>query len=637
MNTNRNQVGLPGAPATVEKLAFIRVHSRLIFPLLSLPPRLRGAHLIVVLLALSSPSLASNLDLTVRLYSLHQEPRVRLKATHAAFRWKSCRQCPPKQAAELSVEADGESVKIQTADETARSVKEAVIEGDYRIEPAEGFRLSLAFPLRIKSSHGRLVLLLSVPLEEYVAAALAGESGSFEQPESRKAMAVAVRTYAVRFRPRHEAQGFDFCDSTHCQTLNFKAIGPQARAAAEATRGQMLWYEGRPAATFYHQNCGGKVAAAGEAWPDLAAPYLPGHDDPYCIRATPLPWKARLDRGRLEKALRDQGLRVPEGWRSLEVRSRAPSGRARDLVFRGGAGPEQRISASSLRFAIGRAFGWNEVRSDLYEVETTADAVIFTGRGGGHGVGLCQAGAEQMAREGKNYKEILAFYYPGTSLGLTAASGIHWRKLEGARFELLSPQPDKDSDALATAEKILPALESDLDWRLDFHPQLKVYPTLDAYRNSTGQPGWIAAFTRGSVISLQPAETLRRKSIMEPTLRHELAHLLIEAQAHPGTPLWFREGLALYLAGTRKGPVIMSDAEMEEAMRHSEDRWRIERAYAAAATRVTKMIERSGKNTVLEWLRQGLPGGHNQRRTTETRGHGEKQKKNSPQIRADQR
>jgi stage II sporulation protein D len=266
------------------------------------------------------------------------------------------------------------------------------------------------------------------------------------------------------------------------------------------------------------------------------------------------------------------------------------------------------ISASALRFAIGRAFGWNEVRSDLYEIENAPVSVIFSGRGGGHGVGLCQAGAEEMAREGKSYREILAFYYPGTSLGVTAASGLQWQRRSGERVEILTAQPDQESDALAAAEKILPELESTLGWRLDFKPQIKVYPSLDAYRNSTGQPGWVAALTRGQTISLQPPAILRARAIAESTLRHELAHLLIETRARPGTPLWFREGLVLYFTGRGNSePVIMTDTEMEAALHNPEDRQRLERAYAAARTRVAKMVEKNGKATVLDWLNHGLP------------------------------
>jgi stage II sporulation protein D len=544
----------------------------------------------------------------VKLYSLHSEKRIKVTAKSDDLAWKTCEKCDASHSAALLVEALPEGLKISSdGHSSVRPEKLVFIEGDYRLEPGGGLVQAIKFPLEIRSAGAQLKVLLNMPMEEYVIAALAGESGSSQNAESLKAMAVAIRSYAAHFRQRHAGEEFDFCDSTHCQTLNFKAITPQVRAAAQATHGEMLWYQGAPAATFYHQNCGGTLAAAQEAWPDLRAPYLKQQPDTYCVRGSPLPWKAQLDRRQLEKALRAQGLAVPAGWSKLEIVSRTPSGRALKLAFRG-AGEPQLISASSLRFAIGRSFGWNQVRSDLYDIETTGDSVIFSGRGAGHGVGLCQAGAEEMAREGMNYRQILAFYYPGASLGVSA-KGLKWQTRDSERFEMLSVQPDDDAPALQAAEKILPALESDLGWKLEFKPQLKIYPTLDAYRDSTGQPGWIAAFTRARSISLQPLATLEKKSALESTLRHELTHLLIEQHAHAGTPLWFREGLVIYLAdGSHSAePVQMTEAQIEQALEHPADRQGIERAYAAAKTKVAQMVQQNGREAVLVWLANGLP------------------------------
>jgi hypothetical protein len=85
----------------------------------------------------------------------------------------------------------------------------------------------------------------------------------------------------------------------------------------------------------------------------------------------------------------------------------------------------------------------------------------------------------------------------------------------------------------------------------------------------------------------------------------------VEARAHEGTPLWFREGLALYFAGGDKpaAPVTMTEAEMEAAFDRSTSQESLERAYAAARTRVARMVEQYGKQTVLGWLVSGLPAG----------------------------
>lgn len=574
----------------------------------------RGFHILAYVLFVSTISWSQNTNIKVRLYSLHSEPRIKITAKTGDLAWRTCEHCEAGHAAVLTLETSSQGLRIAGQDQEQKQI---FIEGDYRVEPSEGLLLVMNFPIEVRAEQHSLSVLLTVPLEDYVVAALAGESGTFQHDESLKAMAVAVRTYAVRFRPRHASEGFDFCDSTHCQTLNFKGISPQVRAAVMATKGEMLWYQGSPAATFYHQNCGGALAAAQESWPDLRAPYLKQQADPYCVRGAPLPWQAQLDRKKLESALRTQGLTVPQDWEKLEIVSRTSSGRALKLAFRQASSDarpagygSQLISASTLRFAIGRAFGWNQVRSDLYEIKTTPDSVIFTGRGAGHGIGLCQAGAEEMAREGQSYKEILAFYYPGTLLG-SSAQGLAWHKQQGERFEMLSTQPAQDTEVLHTADSLLPDVESELGWKLDFKPQLKVYPTLDAFRDSTGQAGWIAAFTRGHIISLQPLAVLKKKAILDSTLRHELTHLLIEARARPHTPLWFREGLVLYFADAKHNsePVQMSATEIEKAFARTQDRQVLDRAYAAARTKVAQMVQQNGKVTVLLWLTNGLPEG----------------------------
>ncbi|HEX7961992.1 MAG TPA: SpoIID/LytB domain-containing protein [Terriglobales bacterium] len=490
-------------------------------------------------------------------------------------------------------------------------VSELLITGNYKLLPEQQPALAAAFPLQITARQGALQIVASMALEDYVGAAVAGESGDFKDPEALKAMAVAIRSYAARFRPRHKTEDFDFCDNTHCQELNFAAISPQVQAAVEATKGQMLWYEGVPAATYYHQNCGGRVAAANEIWSDTHVPYLPEHVDPYCPRSAPLNWEARLTHADLERALRQENLPVLRPWTSLLVAARDSSGRATKLALISGAGPRVIIPAAALRLAVGRSLGWNRIRSDLYSVQTQADLVIFSGQGSGHGVGLCQAGAEEMAREGKSYKEILSFYYPGTSL--SAVSSLDWKIRKSQRFEMMSVRPDQDAAILPIAERLLKKAEDEVGWQIGFQPHLQVFPSVDAYRNSTGQPGWVAATTRGRTVRLQPLEVLKDKSSLESTLQHEFFHLVIEAHARSDTPLWFREGLALYFSDPRAAcaSTVWNEDVTEAALRRPQNQDSVKRAYTAARCHVASLIEQYGKETVLNWLTDGLPNRSN--------------------------
>jgi stage II sporulation protein D len=236
------------------------------------------------------------------------------------------------------------------------------------------------------------------PLERYVAAVMAGESSVFQSQEALKAMSVAARTYAVRLRGRHSAEGFDFCDTAHCQRVDLTTAAARMEAIAAATAGELLWFDGKPAFTPYTGDCGGRTEDAAAAWPDLAAPYLKSRADEYCGRAGESGWKWDPRGEEIAVVLRRAGLTTPQVLERISIVDRTPGGRARTLLLAGRGWPV-RISASSFRFAIGRELGWNSLRSDRYSVYSAVGRLSFDGAGAGHGVGLCQRGAEQMGRD----------------------------------------------------------------------------------------------------------------------------------------------------------------------------------------------------------------------------------------------
>ncbi len=551
-------------------------------------------------------------DVRVGVYTLRPPAELTIHATDGSLRWRTCASCADAAGDALTVRAEGSQLALGAAGQSP----ELFVTGDFRLEAADLQPIRAHFPLHVAAREGRLILVATMPLEEYVAAVLSAESGDpSAHDENLKAMAVAIRTFAVRFRGRHEADGYDLCDNTHCQVVSWASPNPRAVAAATATRGLLLWYEGAVAETYYHQNCGGMTASAGEVWPGTDAPYLRTHADPYCVLPRPQTWESTISVSDIDAALRAAGLDIPRGWTSIEVATRSESGRAVRLRIVGGSPDAMEISASSFRFAVDRALGWNKIRSDLYTVRVANNRLVFSGRGTGHGVGLCQAGAEEMAREGKDFREILAFYFPGTALGTRPA--LAWQIRTGNRIELQSLAPNEDSAILPVASRLLAENEQAVGWQVPFTVRLQIYPTLDLYRDATGQPGWVAAFTRGQTIRLQPLSELRAKNILESTLRHELFHLLIESRARGDLPIWFREGLVLYLSGASAAAapsapgnaVSMTDTEMESILERSQDRAALQRAYATAQSRVASLIAQYGKDAVLGWLVSGLPAG----------------------------
>jgi hypothetical protein len=183
----------------------------------------------------------------------------------------------------------------------------------------------------------------------------------------------------------------------------------------------------------------------------------------------------------------------------------------------------------------------------------------------------------RMSQTGKSHREILEFYYPGTKLGRTA-QGIEFTSRRGERIELLSTS--QDTGVLALAESALKEAErrTGLTWPRSQPIQLKLFPSVETYRNATTGGGAVAGVTTGRVVKLQPNPS-------RETLLHEMLHVLLEANTRLAHPWWFREGLAQHLAGDRHG-----NAE-----------------YTKSRQRVEALVERDGRERVLAYWREGLP------------------------------
>jgi stage II sporulation protein D len=541
---------------------------------------------IVCLLSLSVSATAQQQILHVRLFWQHPPAKIHIVPVKASVR--SCDTCAQKPlSSAMDVTAQGSTVLSEGISSSALSLN-----GRVRITGENFPPFEIDNELRIASREGFLLLMLSMIPEQYVAAILQGESAGFKSNEALKAMAVAARTYAVHFGSRHRLEGFDFCDTTHCQDMRLGNESARTKAAVTATEGELLWFAGRPAATYYHRSCGGETEDASALEPDLHAPYLRRHHDDYCLRI-PDEWHAEISKPDLARAL-------SRPVKEVSVTARSASGRVQRLLIN-----QRPISATDFRLAVGRTLGWDKIRSDLYQLEDRGDRISFRGRGQGHGVGLCQTGADSMGEQGRSYREILSFYYPGTALGLNA-QGLSWEKLPGESLDLVTTRREDGTALLPSAERALRFAIQQTGWNLNIRPQVKVYPTVAIYRDATGEPGWVAASTRGNVIRLQPVSTLQRSQALDSTLRHEFLHLLIESQARPGTPLWLREGLAIYLSNPNlRTPANVDIAALELRLHSMQSEAEMRAAYRDSAAAVADEVKKNGLHMVLVRLQNG--------------------------------
>ena len=227
----------------------------------------------------------------------------------------------------------------------------------------------------------------------------------------KKPLAITARTFAMANRNRHRTEGFDLCDTTHCQVV--RPATATTRKAAEATTGRMLLHQGQPAFVFYSAWCGGHTELASQVWPG-AVDYARGSsiDDDACDDEPA--WTSEVRADDIERALKAAGLRGSR-LRDLRVLARNDSERVARIRVEGFTPSE--MSGHEFRMAVGRVAGWQSIKSTAFDVDRTGTGYRFRGRGFGHGVGLCVIGAGKRAAAGATTEQILRFYFPGLTVG----------------------------------------------------------------------------------------------------------------------------------------------------------------------------------------------------------------------------
>ena len=256
-----------------------------------------------------------------------------------------------------------------------------------------------------------LLLINELPLEEYVASVVRAEAPEKWPSHSLRAMAVAVRTYAVFHQGRNAAKLFHLVAAS--QDQNFAGRVPESSPAWEAARvttGQVLTWQGRVFPAFHHSDSGGFTEPPQTIFSGDGIPPLPGIRDEFSIDSPNYSWVATVPLATIGERLRQAGLDVGEVTK-LTVLERSPSLRVGSIAVEHSRGTTT-LKGTDFR----RMVGYDALRSTLF-VPVVADGVVrFEGRGWGHGVGLSQFGAKGMAERGYPYPQILAHYYHGTVL-----------------------------------------------------------------------------------------------------------------------------------------------------------------------------------------------------------------------------
>jgi len=261
-----------------------------------------------------------------------------------------------------------------------------------------------------KKGNGKLLVINELDLEAYLLGVVAAEIPSDWEMETLKAQAIASRTYALYQMRNAGRRSYHILATVDSQMyLGIRAERKRATAAVEGTRGLVITYQGGVIPAFYHSSCGGHTENALELW-GIDEPYLKGVDcDCQTISKYGI-WEKRFTTAGIIRALRREGFRI-SGIGSVEMGDITPAGRVKNVIFRN-LGRSTSVPSETIRAALGYA----NIPSIFFEPELMDQEVVFSGRGLGHGIGLCQWGAKEMAEKGSDYKAILEHYYPGTAV-----------------------------------------------------------------------------------------------------------------------------------------------------------------------------------------------------------------------------
>lgn len=247
----------------------------------------------------------------------------------------------------------------------------------------------------------KLRLVAAIDIESYVAGVVNAEVLPGWPEESLKAMAVAARTYSHHRMAARRHLDWDVTADVTSQVFRGGDSRRPVLRAVSATRGQILHYANRPAATYYHACSAGRTATAKEVW-GQGQPYLKSVVSPD-LACNRINWDSRI-------ASHDAGKRLGLGQLlRIQIIGYTGSGRVKRVRVWGRSGKKD-FTVQALR----KDLGWDVVRSADFSAKVQGNVLVLKGHGSGHGVGMSQWGARGMALKGKNYREILRHYYSGT-------------------------------------------------------------------------------------------------------------------------------------------------------------------------------------------------------------------------------
>lgn len=273
----------------------------------------------------------------------------------------------------------------------------------------------------IKLLHKKTGKVEQVNIDDYLCNVVSAEMPADYEIEALKAQAVVARTYTIYKINNKKHENADICDdSTCCQAWVDKETRfsrweeskresnwEKIQKCVQETQGQIITYQNQPINAFFHANSGGKTELPVNVWGGTGLPYLQVVETAGEEGYKQYESEVELTQDELIEKLKTKYSDISidfSNQEDLKILEYTDSGRVKTVKF-----GNHEISGVETRTLLG-------LKSTNFEISKENDKIKFTVKGYGHGVGMSQTGADAMAKQGKNYKEIINHFYSGVEI-----------------------------------------------------------------------------------------------------------------------------------------------------------------------------------------------------------------------------
>ncbi len=256
--------------------------------------------------------------------------------------------------------------------------------------------------LNANNPSSSLKLVNIVSMEHYLSGVVECEGGTGHTETYYMVQAIMSRTYALKYKDKHKAEGFQLCDQVHCQAYHHRQLKtPLINRAVLQTDGMVMVDEkNRLIDAFFYANCGGQTCDASYVW-NTSVSYLSPFKDTFCTKTSQARWSKKIPKQQwVDFLVKNYDYPIFDSVYREKIFHFVQEER---LAFF--HGPELGIPLRDIRQEF-------KLKSTFFSVYEHEDVVVLEGFGYGHGVGLCQEGAMEMARQGYHFTQILRYYFP---------------------------------------------------------------------------------------------------------------------------------------------------------------------------------------------------------------------------------